>query len=305
MKQIVGAYSGYGDRGPIPATGLSTQPGAFAPVMTDIMGSPREFAAKQKKFNEQGRQWSNQKMNISTPLESSYLEGLSFAYATAIQRLIDECRRYGGDGVLDITPQITIAALDPGDSAPTGEWKLFQGRQQLIGYWSIYNVALTGTVVRMDTFRTAKPFTTTLPGTDVASLLAHGWIPRTSLISVGFAQGWIQKKEYRKLRWARKNLESTFHTRLSAQSKNLCRIQLEQDMKKDGSTTNLIANQSFALSAPKNSTLDEYGLNFTNGRTVQTKSQSAQTVLLSNTIAPLKFTLGHKTSPETTIILKN
>lgn len=91
---------------------------------------------------------------VGTPTE---ITALRSGYQTALNRLVEEVRALGADGAVDIRLERTVTHLS--------------GSQ----LWSFLAV---GTAVRSrGRTRPARPFTTTLPGGQVAAAIRGGWVP--------------------------------------------------------------------------------------------------------------------------------
>ena len=98
------------------------------------------------------------------PLErhESYLGGLRKGYDVALRRLRAEAVALGADGVVGVRLQITDDV---------------HGEAERDG-WIRHDFVALGTAVRSSArTRPTAPFTTSLPGTDVAKLLLAGWAP--------------------------------------------------------------------------------------------------------------------------------
>ncbi|MCR6487595.1 YbjQ family protein [Amycolatopsis sp. OK19-0408] len=87
--------------------------------------------------------------------------GLRHGYATALDRLRAEASALGADGVLAIACTVTRVSA------------------------TVREFTVLGTAVRAERgVRPARPFTTGLPGPDVAKLLYAGWVPVTVAIGI-------------------------------------------------------------------------------------------------------------------------
>jgi hypothetical protein len=93
----------------------------------------------------------------------AYLAGLRKGYATALGRLNDEAAALGADGVVGVQMSVTEVAV---------------GNSEEVYGWLRHDFVALGTAVRGRTqARPAEPFTTSLSGPDVATLMLAGWVP--------------------------------------------------------------------------------------------------------------------------------
>ena len=101
-----------------------------------------------------------------------YVEAVRHGYDTALQRLSNEAKLLGADGVIDV--RITVAPLERDN----------------------HEYVALGTAVRLGDERTGvgnipkalpDPFLTELPGADVAKLMLNGWVPTSIVYGVALA----------------------------------------------------------------------------------------------------------------------
>lgn len=254
VKQVVGAYGGYAPRsrrsfslsyGYGDSHGYNTRPedGTWAPSYSDVLGSPKEFARKQREAKAKTLEWANRDMAINNAYETNWNDTLTPIYEAAQERLVKECIECGADGAVGIVPTIEVP------SGLGGAWEPLQ-TSNAYSPFSEYCVTLAGTAVRFDTFRTAKPFTTTLTGVDTAALLSQGWIPRTAAIASVYTEGWVKKRIYRQIRWGLNNVESEFHTLLYTAARHALRDKIEETVKIDDAMLSLTAKEWLNISPP-------------------------------------------------------
>lgn len=88
-----------------------------------------------------------------------YLDALDAGWRRALDRMIEECRSLGGDGVVGVRLE---------------EQHLGNGNREFLAL---------GTAVRsLGTEHASRPFATTLGGVDLAKLLRNGWVPAGVLV---------------------------------------------------------------------------------------------------------------------------
>lgn len=105
-----------------------------------------------------------------------YVDAVRRGYATAMSRLVQEAVGLGADGIVGI--RLTVSQLE--------------GAREFTAL---------GTAVRArSNVRPTRPFTTDLPGTDVAKLMVSGWMPSDLLVAfeVGIRHdNWLNSSRFR------------------------------------------------------------------------------------------------------------
>lgn len=127
-----------------------------------------------------------------------YADAVRRGYATAMSRLLLEATGLGADGVVGV--RLTMSNLD--------------GAREFLAL---------GTAVRArSTIRPGTPFTTDLPGTDVAKLMQAGWVPARLVVSFDMA---IRHDDWQTLgqagSWS--NVEVSGYTELTQHVRDLVR----------------------------------------------------------------------------------
>ena len=107
-----------------------------------------------------------------------YVTTVNAGFATALARITAEARSLGGDGVVDI--RLEHRRLDE----------------------VLHEFTATGTAVRARSrIHPERPFTTTLPGADVAKLMLSGWLPVETHVVVEVGLGWASYTQAREMGW--------------------------------------------------------------------------------------------------------
>lgn len=159
---------------------------------------------------------------------SGYVNGLTNGYRTALRRLTDEAAALGADGVVGI--RLTADPL-----AGTGAREF---------------VAM-GTAVRgRSRTRPAFPFTTELPGTDVAALLLSGWTPVALRMGIEVAirhDDWQTRAQAGSPFFNNANVEVTGYTDLVQQARAVAREQLRREIAQVGADGAVVSDVSMRV----------------------------------------------------------
>jgi uncharacterized protein YbjQ (UPF0145 family) len=138
-----------------------------------------------------------------------YADAVRRGYATALSRLMLEATGLGADGVVGIG--LTMSNLD--------------GAREFLAL---------GTAVRARSrIRPATPFSTDLPGTDVAKLMQSGWVPARLLVSFDMAirhDDWETQSQARS--WS--NVEVSGYTELTQHVRDLVRDDVHHQVRSLG-----------------------------------------------------------------------
>ncbi len=97
----------------------------------------------------------------STAAFAPYVDALDSSWRLALERMLEECRAIGGDGVVGVRLE---------------ERRLDSGAREF--------VALGTAVTARGSVHPGRPFATALSGTQVAKLLANGWVPAGVVVAI-------------------------------------------------------------------------------------------------------------------------
>jgi uncharacterized protein YbjQ (UPF0145 family) len=138
-----------------------------------------------------------------------YVDALYRGYETAIERMVQEATAMGSDGVVGV--RLTVNRHE-GDNSEF--------------------VAL-GTAVRApsSTHRPDRPFTTELPGQDVAKLLQAGWVPVGIALGISVAIRHDDINTRYQASWQAGNAEVSGYTELVNHTRADARTQLEKGIR--------------------------------------------------------------------------
>ena len=107
-----------------------------------------------------------------------YVTNTNAGFATALARIATEAHTIAADGVVDI--RLQHARLDD----------------------VLHEFTATGTAVRTrSNTHPERPFTTTLPGADVAKLMLSGWVPVETHVITEVGLGWASYTQAREMGW--------------------------------------------------------------------------------------------------------
>jgi uncharacterized protein YbjQ (UPF0145 family) len=138
-----------------------------------------------------------------------YADAIRRGYATALSRLLQEATALGADGVVGIRLRID----------PLGNAREFTA---------------LGTAVRArSAVRPSRPFTTDLPGSDVAKLMQSGWVPSGLLVAFEVAIRHDDWQTYTQVgSWV--NVEVTGYTELTQHVRGVVRSDIRQQLRRTG-----------------------------------------------------------------------
>jgi uncharacterized protein YbjQ (UPF0145 family) len=157
-----------------------------------------------------------------------YVGALTNGYRTALGRLVTEARALGADGVVGVK-------LTAGELAGTGNREF---------------VAI-GTAIRgrCDS-RPQYPFTTELPGTDVAKLLLSGWTPVALQVGIEVAirhDDWRTQSQAGSRFFNTANVEVAGYTDLVQQTRALAREHLRAEIARVGADGGVVSDLSLRI----------------------------------------------------------
>jgi uncharacterized protein YbjQ (UPF0145 family) len=154
------------------------------------------------------------------------VEAMYQARHTAIDRMITECARLGGHGVVGV--------------------RLSRGSFPLGGL----EFTAIGTAVRAPdaAYGRGQPFTSDLSGQDFAKLIMTGWVPVGLALGISIGSRHDDRTTVRQARWASGNAEVAGWTELVNESRRDARRQLESEVKRLGAEGVVIAAMRLQVS---------------------------------------------------------
>ena len=138
-----------------------------------------------------------------------YVDAIRRGYGTAMSRLLQEAIALGGDGVVGV--RLSVGMLD--------------GAREFMAL---------GTAVRARSqIRPRAPFTTDLPGSDLAKLMQAGWVPAQLIVGFDLA---IRHDDWRTRNQAGSwvNAEVTGYTELVEYTRHIVRTDVERQARRVG-----------------------------------------------------------------------
>ncbi|MGW5722371.1 heavy metal-binding domain-containing protein [Amycolatopsis sp. NPDC003865] len=200
-----------------PKTSLLSVPGAAGAEIAGFtpLGEVMGCVVHQVGFAE-ATVWAADRITVLADL-------LRQGYTTALDRLAEEAAGMGADGVLGIELKT---------SSPDGE---------------IQEYVALGTAVRARTRqRPGRPFTTHLPGPDVAKLMRAGWVPARIAIGVcgrAFTDPWQRSLVMRG--WD--NVEIRMATELATAVRSAARAEFAREIGDCGADGGIVSDVRFRL----------------------------------------------------------
>jgi len=154
------------------------------------------------------------------------VEAMYQARHTAIDRMITECARLGGHGVVGV--------------------RLSRGSFPLGGL----EFTAIGTAVRAPdaAYGQREPFTSDLSGQDFAKLIMTGWVPVGLALGISIGSRHDDRTTVRQARWASGNAEVAGWTELVNESRHDARRRLEGEVKRLGAEGVVIAAMRLQVS---------------------------------------------------------
>lgn len=156
-----------------------------------------------------------------------YVQAVEHGFGTALRRMLDEATALGADGVVGV--RLTETHLDHA-----------RGTREFIAL---------GTAVRARTqVRPHRPFTTDLPGTDVAKLLSRGWCPVELQVAIEVA---LRHDDWRTQTQAGQffqgNVEVSGYTELVQQTRQLARGKLQKALARAGADGGVVSDMRLRI----------------------------------------------------------